>query len=166
MEKKLTLKPPKKEFHVYVSPNNVGAAALVEELKKGVPQMSSLTYTSDIRQMEKADRMLLLLNGRTWDSGDASNQLTLEMMQRLSKKRIQPYTLVHEAPALDPNDPDDAARFGVKFARFFDNTPSRLLPAGIYTPIALKLRGDIFREASLIQLCARLPYIPTRGSDT
>ena len=146
------LKRPRKAFHLYVSQNNPGAEALVQELKQLLPCMSGLTYTSDATKAEECDCMLLLLNGLTWNGVNTSSNLALEVMSVLAARR--PYILAHESEAFEADQDRNVARYGVDFATFFDCTPKHLISSGLYHPIAVMLKGGIKREASLTQLAA------------
>jgi len=122
--------------------------------------MSGLTYTCDATKAEECDRMLLLLNGLTWNGVNTSRKLALEVMSMLAAGR--PYILAHESEAFEADQDRDVARYGVNFATFFDCTPKRLISSGLYHPIAVMLKGGINREASLTQLAAELVKPPKR----
>ena len=49
----------------------------------------------------------------------------------------------------------------MRFNIFFDTTPRRLVIAGLYRPIAISLKGGVFRQASLSMLAAQLAKEPS-----
>ena len=119
-----------KQFHYYLSANNPGATALFEELSRQVLVMEPLTYTSDPSMINECDRVLLYLNGLTWNSDEKSVRLESEMMKVLRAGKF--LVAVHEAEAFELAEEHDASRFGVKCSTFFDSTPKGLVASGLY----------------------------------
>ena len=70
-------------------------------------------------------------------------------------------TLAHEMPGVGGQE----ARNGVAFASFFasDVTPVALLKAGIYSTIAVALKGGTWRQASLVMMAQTLAAHPVRN---
>ena len=67
-----------------------------------------------------------------------------------------PLLLVHEMPGIGGQE----ARHGCEFGTFFSHpdgaTPTDLLQAGVYSTIALPLKGAQWREASMVLVRSRL----------
>lgn len=155
----IKLKPPrhKKRYHVYVSRHNPGALQLLHEVAR-LPYFSGLKYTDDLEQAEQAEAFLLYLNALTWAPGPASSALTKETLRHIKKGVM--LRLAHEAPQ-SLEGVSTGERHGIKFSRFFDMTPRQLIAAGVYTPIATRLKGGVYREASLVMLAAEIAREPS-----
>jgi len=174
------LKPPRASFHIYCSALNPGAAELISEvsrdrgfrvvasartrrsLTRSRPRRAGkaaalhqpadvlLHVTSDADQLAECDHMLLYLTSQTWTRGEASAALGLELMEAMDLKLN--VLLVHEMTGAGGQE----ARFGCEFASFFafadGTTPTELLNRGIYSSIAVPLKGGPLREASMVLL--------------
>ena len=92
--------------------------------------------------------MLLYLNGRTWTSGEASVALSAEV--RFALDHGISLLLVHEMPGVIETD---ANRCSVEFDTFFQcdrgATPPDLIAAGVYSLIAISLKGGSWRQTGL-----------------
>ena len=90
--KRIKLSAPQggRRFHIFVSPDNHGAAAVAEEMtasfrlliqqrRAGLASPSSqptqLLWTTRVDQLTSCESMLLYLNGQTWTSGESSGRL-------------------------------------------------------------------------------------------
>ena len=128
-------------------------------LRKATPEMDSiLAATAKRADLAECDHMLLYLNALTWTSGEASCDLAAEIAVAMSAG--VPVLLAHEMPGIG----GQAARHGVAFGTFFasDATPMALLKAGIYSSIAVALKGGEWREASMVMMADALAAEPTK----
>ena len=159
---KVTLPRPfnGRRFHLFCSEHNAGAAEVAAELQQsdvwqtnGKVHCASLSYTTDPLALDECDHMLLLLDDRTWTSGETSKQLIehLYAAMRLGV-RVQ---CVHEFPSLvGPH------RHECEFARMFSEqwTPAHL-QAGVgnlYKEIALSLKAEEWRKPGLVSIARKL----------
>lgn len=156
------LKTPREEHHVYCSPLNHGALALMEEVaqERGftllVDQAKERNTRQDLHVSSKrqnlpaCDQMLLYLTSLTWTSGAASVALGKELDEALDRGVV--VLLAHEMPGAGGQE----VRHGVDFDSFFScpdgSTPEPLLRRGIYSLLAVALKGGRLREASLAEL--------------
>ena len=104
--------------------------------------------------MSLCDHTLLYLTAQTWTQGEASAALAAELMEAMENNVH--VLLVHEMPGAG----GQAERFGCAFASFFANpdgaTPSQLLKRGIYSQIAVPLKGGPWRRTSMALLAVAL----------
>ena len=156
------LRRPKSNYHLYCSALNPGALELMKEvgcqlhfevhLEKRVPSKAKTTntllLTSDVSELVECDHMLLYLNGMTWTRGDASAALSDEVLKAMNLGIH--IMLVHEMPG----GGGESVRYGCEFAEFFINpdgtTPIHLMKRGIYSEVALPLKGGAYRETSMV----------------
>ena len=144
---KVRLSPPVKgrKFHLFCSEFNAGAKAVAEELKtsdvwvpKGKKPSAPLTYTTNIDDLKsgKCDHMLVLLDERTWTSGETTAKL-VEHIHEAMRKGVH-LNCVHEFPAV-VGPPRHECDFGRMFRS--DWSPDHLLsgPSNLYKEIALAL---------------------------
>ena len=111
---------------------NIGAAEIVDELSKaGLPISTAQAGTGR--------RLLLYLDARTWTQGDQSETLKQEVLAAL--ERDEPPLLLHESSS-------DPGYHPAEFGSFFSTPPRELLDKGIYTQIAIPLKGGAWRAAS------------------
>ena len=159
------LKPlslPTASFHIYCSKLNPGAKEIMMEVsgerkfdmlleskvdRKGV---NKLHVTTEAANLENCDHMMLYLTGQTWTRGAPSEALGEELMKAMDLQVN--VLLVHEMPGVGGQE----ARFGCEFGSFFScadgETPEELLARGIYSSIAVPLKGGAWREASMVLL--------------
>ena len=160
--KTAVLPPPRHgyRFHVYVSPHNLGSAALIEEVREaiGLPALST-THTLD--DLPSCECMLCYLNGDTWTGGPRSDAFTVEVARAMSLG--VGLLLAHEMPGLG-----QASRCGVEFVSFFTckdgATDPALLKAGIYGSIAVPLKGGAWRQASMAMLARSLVEVEPKAA--
>ena len=160
------LPPPTACFHIYCSPLNLGALEIMQEVARergfecrtedapDAPKTPTLLLTSDVAKLDASDHMLLYLTSQTWTRGEASEALGKELMQAMDLKVN--VLLVHEMPGVGGQE----ARFGCEFGTFFScadgATPGELLKRGVYSSIAVPLKGGEWRKASMVQLAMAL----------
>jgi len=154
------LPPPSNCFHVYCSAINPGAIELLVEVgrERGFAVVrakgqglqataNTLHVTTDKAELVACDRMLLYLTSQTWTRGEASEALGAEIAEAMDLK--VDVLLAHEMPGIGGQE----ARFGTEFGTFFccpdGPTPPELLGRGIYSTIAVPLKGGAWREASM-----------------
>ena len=98
--------------------------------------------------------MLLYLTSQTWTRGKESGALADELRTALD---LGVHVLLsHEMPGIGGQE----ARHAVEFSTFFANpsgaTPNDLLKRGLYSEIAVPLKGGPWREASMALLGSAL----------
>ena len=162
-----TLSAPRsgRTCHVYCSPHNVGAAALMQEVASHFKL--SIKIAEDVSQLHTCERMLVYLTGLTWTSGEASTNFALEVQRAMDAK--VPLLLCHEMPGVGGQE----ARHGCEFDLFFSNvdgaTPQVLLQMDMYSQIATPLKGGAWRDVSMVMvaqgLTAPLPISLTSSDE-
>jgi len=155
--------PPLNTFHIFCSSHNPGGSALLEEVASELSL--ELKLTSDEENMEVCDCVLVYLTSLTWTQGTASNAFAM-FVKRAMDNNV-PLLLAHEMPGLGGQE----ARHAVDFAAFFScangTTPQELLHAGIYSQIAIPLKGGPWRSASLVIIAHSLAKLgAVKSKDT
>jgi len=164
--KREPLSPPSSSYHVYCSELNLGAKELVAEVSrerdftvsfdaKATNKMPNRLYvTTDIANLAECDHMMLYLNGQTWTRGEASAAFG-DVLQKAMEMDVH-VQLAHEMCGVGGQE----ARFGCDFGTFFGHpdgaTPQELLERGIYSEIAVPLKGGAWREASMALMAMAL----------
>ena len=159
---KVSLAPPLKdrEFHLFCSPFNAGSDVLAEELKqssvfvtKGTKASAPLTYSTDVAKLAACDHMLVLLDERTWKSGEDTAKL-VEHIHEAMRLGVH-VNCVHEFPSV-VGPPRHECEFGLMFGD--DWTPSHLTggPTNLYKEIALALKGVEWRQPGLVAIASKL----------
>ena len=159
---------PSAEHHLYCSGLNPGASALLAELsqargyelalkrrgsharKRKPDPVNTLRVTASVEDISNCDHMLLYLTGQTWTRGKASSDLAVECMQALDHQVH--VLLVHEMVGCGRQAERHGCEFGIFFAHPDGATPPELLKRGIYSEIAVPLKGGPWREASMAML--------------
>jgi len=142
MTKLMLVRPPLKPqnaFHVYCSPQNVGARELIQEL--GAFFSFNIRMTTALDDLPKCDKVLIYLNGETWTRGAASEAFG-EEMGRAMDAGVE-ILLAHEMPGAGQSDT------AVDFGTFFTTTPRWLIERGIYRDIAVPIKAGMFRAPSM-----------------
>ena len=143
-----------RRFHLFCSEHNAGAAEVARELQEsGIIAKGELTMTSDVRDLDECDHMLLLLDDRTWRSGARTARLVEHIHAAMG---IGVHILcVHEFPSL-VGGPRHACDFGLMFCD--DWTPSHLTggETNLYREIALALTSDAWRKPGLVAFASNL----------
>ena len=184
---KVTLPPPLKgrEYHLFCSPFNAGAKELADELKsapvfetKGKKASAALTYTTDVDDLKlgKCDHMLVLLDSRTWTSGEDTANF-VEHIHAAMRAGVH-INCTHEFPSVV-----GPARHECDFGLMFDDdwTPAHLTSGStnLYKEIAFALKGVEWRQPGLVAVASKLAgsaaphqpmdvkvpdsYVPKRG---
>lgn len=177
-----------KRFHVFCSVHNAGARMLVDEVQRLLmkpppmeleaslsmvsrwntfakkfstpkmlhPRAAGLLVSENSDDLEDCDHMLLYLNAQTWTSGNQS-ELLAEDIKNAMAFGVH-LLLAHESLDLTTSE----ARHACAFESFFSNesgaTPSDLIESGIYHSIAVPLRGDLYREASIAMVLQAIAF--------
>ena len=158
---------------MYCSALNPGAAELITEVAdvqgwelSGVIQRRStwvthhktrpettLFVTENIQQLVECDHMLLYLTRETWTRGGATDALAAHVRHAMDLGVH--ILLAHEMPGVGQE-----ARRPCEFGSFFScadgATPGDLLKRGIYSEIAVALKGGEWRKASMALLTVAL----------
>lgn len=182
---KVTLPPPLqgREFHLFCSPFNAGAAEFAAELKdapvfttKGKLASAPLTHTTDASKIASCDHMLVLLDTRTFTSGGDTAKL-IEHIHDAMRAGVH-INCIHEFPAVV-----GPRRHECEFGLFFgdDWTPAHLTggKTNLFKEIAFALKGGEWRLPGLVAVASKLAgsagehkpinvvvpesYVPKRG---
>jgi hypothetical protein len=149
-------------YHLFCSEFNAGAAALAEELKdssvfekKGKKASAPLTFTSQLEHLTtgQCDHMLVLLDKRTWTSGEDTAKL-VEHIHEAMWAGVH-IVCVHEFPSLVGPERHDC-EFNLMFGD--DWTPAHLTggDGNLYMEIALALKGAEWRLPGLVAFASKL----------
>jgi len=129
------------------SSHTIAIETIAKGLNSGQKREQVLLVTSNCSRLDECSHMLLYLNGQTWTRGTASAALGKELMKAMDLG--VDVLLAHEMPGVGGQD----VRFGVEFGTFFScaegATLPELLARGIYSSIAIPLKGGPWREASM-----------------
>ena len=71
------------QFHLYASPNNPGAAQLIEEMNAAQPCV--VEATARFEDLEQCERVLVYLTAQTWTRGEMSAHLRMRYSRRWTK---------------------------------------------------------------------------------
>jgi hypothetical protein len=153
---KVDLKPPVLDFHLYVSPFNLGAKELAEELTGSnvlINKRSTLRWTANLSLRPRCEHMLVLLDDRTWMSGETTAKLMEEIESAMAEGIHM--LCVHEFPSV-VGPPRHECDFGLMFRS--DWTPDHLQsgPTNLYKEIALALKGGEWRTPGLVALASKI----------
>jgi hypothetical protein len=139
----------RRDFHLFISRNNPGAAEVVAAAMTAFAK-GPLHTTDEIVHVKNkvCPCMLLHLTNRTW-SGVTSKALAREVMQAMTAGAF--VLLAHERPSVF----EDAAgedRHACEFKDFFATTPEVLTRCQIYREIAVPMVGGAARPTSQLML--------------
>jgi hypothetical protein len=181
VNEKVVCPPATKRYHIYCSPNNPGALKLLEEFadnhgltlklapsrhaplrrrsnarfdrrkeKRANMHNATLHVTLDIEMLGECDVMLVYLTAETWTRADASSMFGSEVGRAMDAD--VPLLLVHEMIGVGGQE----TRHGCEFSTFFScdagATPTELLQRGIYSKIAVAIKGGEWRKTSMAML--------------
>ena len=152
------LPPPRAgcEKHVYCSSLVPGGEDLLAEV--AVACGFELEVTSAVGDLPTCECMLCYLTSRTWRSGDSSEAFAEELMSAMDLGvRI---LLAHEMPGVGGQELRHACEFGTLFSHEDGSTPRELLQRGIYSTIAVPLKGGAWRRVSMVLLGEALVEAP------
>jgi hypothetical protein len=149
---KSTAKAEKSCFHAYCSPQNHGAAELMNELATALTLDVKISHA--LEDLGKCNCFIIYLNFLTWTSGERSEVLANEVMEAMDLQ--VPLLLAHEMPGQAGQEVRHGCEFGVFFACEQGETPNELLRKGIYHEIAVPLKEGAWREASMVMLAHAL----------
>jgi len=182
---KISLPPPLngRECHLFCSDFNAGAKDFAEELAKAPVWVTSgkkasvpLTYTTDVSKLASCDHMLVLLDTRTFTSGEDTAKF-VEHIHQAMRAGVH-VNCIHEFPAV-VGPPRHECEFGLFFGD--DWTPAHLTggPTNMYKEIAFALKGAEWRQPGLVAVASKLAgcqaphkpidvlvpntYVPKRG---
>ena len=133
---------------------------MAEELKaapvfvsKGKKASAPLTYTTDVSKLASCDHMPVLLDDRTWTSGEDTAKLVEHIHQAM---RLGVHlNCVHEFPSV-VGPPRHSCDFNLMFGD--DWTPAHLTsgPTNLYKEIALALKGVEWRQPGFVAFASKL----------
>ena len=126
INKKPKLKKPAdgKRFHVYCSPLNAGAAAVIDEVARAFG--FTVEQTNEMSELGHCAKFVVYLTALTWRSAETSAQFADEVRKAMDLGMS--VLLVHEMPGVGGQE----ARHGCEFKTFFDH------PDGARGPEAAK----------------------------
>ena len=145
------------KYHIFCSMYVPGGDLLLNDVAQAYNL--PLVVTSKSEEMDSCEAMLVYLTRQTWTSSVCTT-FAREVDQALaSRVRL---LLAHEMPGLGGQFDRDAVEFSAFFAHTNGATPQHLLKAGIYSHVAVPLKGGDWRAASLAMLAAELikPPLP------
>ena len=149
-----------REYHLFCSEYNAGAKEAAEELKqssvfitKGKNASAPLMYTTDPSQLASCDHMLVLLDSRTWTSGEDTAKF-VEHIHEAMRLGVH-LNCVHEFPSV-VGPPRHECEFGLMFGD--DWTPAHLTggKTNLYKEIALALKGMEWRLPGLVAFASKV----------
>jgi len=127
-----------------------GTQAANVQARRLFSKYKMLFATTNLDQVAQCDHMLLYLNAETWTRGEVSSGLADEVRIALDKEVH--LLLAHEMPGLGGQEERLCCEFGQFFANPSGSTPTDLLKRGIYSEVAVPLKGGAWREASFMML--------------
>jgi len=130
---------------------------------RGSTPRSTLHLATDNAMLASCDHMLLYLTSQTWTRGAESDALAGEVEEAL-ELGIH-ILLAHEMPGTGGQEHRNGCEFGALFACPEGATPRNLLNRGIYSEIAVPLKGGAWREASMALLGAALSMTKEEATD-
>jgi len=108
---------------------------------------NELRVTTSPGSLTESDHMLLYLTSKTWTQGKTSDALGREVMEAMEKEVH--VLLAHEMTGIGGQEARDGCEFGTFFSCPEGATPEVLLKRGIYSQIAVPLKGGSWRQASM-----------------
>lgn len=108
-----------------------------------------LHVTTDATKLQQCDHMMLFLTGQTYTRGDDASDALAKELTRAMDLNVH-VLLVHEMPGVGGQEARHGCEFGTFFAHPKGATPSELLKRGIYSEIAVPLKGGPWRETSMV----------------
>lgn len=126
--------------------------------RRDATSASPLHVTEDPAEAQMAERFFVYLTCDTWTSGEKSEAFAAEV--EAAMRRGAQLLLCHEMPGVGGE-----ARHAEDFGNFFKDTPSRLIRDGIYSQIALPLKGGAWRRVSLSMVTSALAQDPGPPSE-
>jgi hypothetical protein len=177
VNRKPTLHEPANSFHIFCSSNNPGAIELAQELadimhltfhanlvrkqpksrrprtrrrRRNATLLDTLHVATDIATLCRCDHMLVYLNDLTWTRGEQGSEQFAADVHKAMDAGIH-ILLAHEMVGVgqDERHPCDFDSF---FACDRGTTPQQLLQRGIYSSIAVPLKGLEWRQVSMVML--------------
>jgi len=136
------------KYHLYVSLHNPGAAELVAEVNQVFRMDVSMTSNPD--EMGECAHFLCYLTGLTWTCGERSEAFAAEVRRAMDGN--VDVMLAHEMTGMFGQEERHGCEFGDFFACAAGTTPGDLLQRGIYSTIAVALKGGTWREVSMVLL--------------
>ena len=129
-------------------------AGVFEQAKGKKKQSDELRWTTAVGSMAKCDHMLVLLDERTWTSGEDTAKL-VEHIHKAMELGVH-LVCVHEFPSVV-----GPPRHQCEFARMFDDdwTPKHLMKGlgfNIYKEIAIALKASEWRLPGLVALAGKV----------
>jgi len=143
-------------------PSVVTDSSVKRRSSRSGESVSVILMTTDATQLNACDHMLLYLTAQTWTQGEPSAALAEEIRTALNRG-------VHVLLAHEMTGTGQEARHACEFASFFScvdgATPSELLKRGIYSEVAVPLKGGAWREVSILLLAKALAVVKERCAE-
>ena len=128
-----------------------GVASLRRPGSRRQVEQAKLVITTNSDELARCDHMLIYLTSHTWSNGETKAALAADVRKAMTSDVC--LLLAHEMTGVE-----QAARGGCEFGLFFEfeTTPPELIMAGIYSSIAIPLKGGPWRSASMIMIAKAL----------
>ena len=138
--------------HLFCSPRNAGAEAVVRELHALFPL---LKWTTDVDELDACEHIVILLTKQTWTSSAESAAFAHEVCDAM---RLGVHCwLVHEVPGVRMGDTRHACSFEELIDATKEHYPYLMNPpARLYNEIAMNLGEDEWRECGLLKMGQQL----------
>ena len=179
VNEKVVCPPAAKRYHIYCSPKNPGAMRLLEEFaknqglalklapskhaplrrqssarldrrKRANAHVAALHVTQDVEKLGECDAMLVYLTAETWTRAEASAVFGAEVSRAMDAD--VPLLLLHEMIGVGGQETRHGCEFSTFFSCDYGATPGGLLQRGIYSKIAVALKGGEWRKTSMVML--------------
>jgi len=159
---KILLPPPlaDRKYHLFCSEYNAGAVEFAKELagapvfvNEGKKVSEQLTYTTDVNQVASCDHMLVLLDERTYTSGEDTAKF-IDHVHAAMRSGVH-LNCIHEFPSV-VGPPRHECEFALMFGD--DWTPAHLTggKTNLYKEIAFALKGAEWRQPGLVAVASKL----------
>ena len=121
---KTALKKPAsdKRFHVYCSPLNEGAAAVIDEVGRAFGL--TVERTSELSELGQCHKFVLYLTALTWGSGETVSAQIADEVRKAMDLGV-PLLLVHEMPGVGGQEARHGCAFGSCISARLGPTPRR-----------------------------------------
>ena len=124
------------------------ARASTKRLERSNVLANALCMTTDAANLSQCKHMLLHLTSKTWTRGDESDALGQEVEMAMSMGIH--VLLAHEMAGVGGQEVRCGCEFSIFFACAEGATPGRLIGGGLYSELAVPLKGGAWRDTSMV----------------